>query len=157
MKSHLPEETTDVQTTTLYDSDFYAWTQQQVDLLRAGQWAQVDIENLIEEIESLGKQQQQELRNRLEVLLGHLLKWYFQPEARSKSWRATINEQRFKIQRLLKENPSLKPYLTEAIEIGYAGSIFLVDKETPLTPQQLPPSCPFSQAEIFEQTIELEE
>jgi ribosomal protein L29 len=66
-----------MQTTTLYDQDFYAWTQQQVDLLKAGQWKQVDIENLIEEIESLGKQQRQELENRLGVLLGHLLKWRY--------------------------------------------------------------------------------
>ncbi|MGA7952859.1 MAG: DUF29 domain-containing protein, partial [Gloeobacterales cyanobacterium] len=72
-----------MQTTTLYDQDFYAWTQQQVELLKTGQWKQVDIENLIEEIESLGKQQRQELRNRLEVLLGHLLKWRYQPEDRS--------------------------------------------------------------------------
>ena len=86
-----------MQTTTLYDQDFYAWTQQQVELLKTGQWKQIDIENLIEEIESLGKQQRQELRNRLGVLLGHLLKWRYHPEGRSKSWRATINEQRREI------------------------------------------------------------
>ncbi len=81
-----------MQTTTLYDKDFYAWTQQQVELLKAQQWNQVDIENLIEELDSLGKQQRQELRNRLGVLLGHLLKWHYQPEARSKSWTGTIRE-----------------------------------------------------------------
>jgi hypothetical protein len=75
-----------MQTTTLYEQDFYAWTQQQTALLRAGQLAQLDVENLIEEIESLGKQERQELENRLGVLLGHLLKWHYQPEARSKSW-----------------------------------------------------------------------
>lgn len=74
-----------MQMTTLYDLDFYAWTQQQVELLRSGQWKQVDIENLIEELDSLGKQQRQELRNRLGVLLGYLLQWHYQPEARSKS------------------------------------------------------------------------
>jgi Domain of unknown function DUF29 len=74
-----------MQTTTLYDQDFYAWTQQQVDLLKAGCWNELDIENLIEEIESLGKQERQELENRLGVLLGHLLKWRYQPELRCKS------------------------------------------------------------------------
>ena len=145
-----------MQTTTLYDQDFYAWTQQQVDLLKTGQWKQVDIENLIEEIESLGKQQRQELRNRLGVLLGHLLKWRYQPEDRSKSWFYTIREQRQEIQRHLKENPSLKPYLPEAIEIGYEQGLNLVGKETSLDPDQLPHVCPFSLAEIFDEPIELE-
>jgi Domain of unknown function DUF29 len=145
-----------MQTTTLYDQDFYAWIQRQIELLQSQQWQQVDIENLIEELDSLGKQQRQELRNRLGVLLGHLLKWRYQPEARSKSWRATIREQRQQICRHLAENPSLKPYLSEAIEIGYASGLNLVDRETPLDPDQLPQYCPFSDTEIFEEPIELE-
>ncbi len=146
-----------MQTTTLYDQDFYAWTQQQAELLKTGQWKQVDIENLIEEIESLGKQQRQELRNRLGVLLGHLLKWRYQPEERSKSWFYTIREQRREIQRHLKENPSLKPYLPEAIEIGYEQGLDLLGKETPLDPDQLPQVCPFSAFEIFDEPIELKD
>ncbi|TVQ09377.1 MAG: DUF29 domain-containing protein [Leptolyngbya sp. DLM2.Bin27] len=143
-----------MQTTTLYDQDFYAWAQRQAELLRAGQLGELDIENLIEEIESLGRQERQELRNQLGVLLGHLLKWHYQPEARSKSWVYTIREQRRKIQRHLKENPSLKPYLSEAIVIGYEDGLDLVGRETPLDPQQLPQSCPFSETEIFEFPID---
>jgi predicted nucleic acid-binding Zn-ribbon protein len=146
-----------MQTATLYDQDFYAWTQQQVDLLKTGQWKQVDIENLIEEIESLGKQQRQELRNRLGVLLGHLLKWRYQPEDRSKSWFYTIREQRREIQRHLKENPSLKPYLPEAIAIGYEQGLDLLGRETPLDPDQLPQVCPFSEFEIFDEPLKLED
>jgi hypothetical protein len=67
----------------LYDADFYAWTQEQAKLLRGRQWSQLDLLNLIEEIESLGKQQRPELRNRLSVLIGHLLKWEYQPQCRS--------------------------------------------------------------------------
>lgn len=145
-----------MQTTTLYDQDFYAWTQQQVDLLKAGQWEQVDMENLIEEIESLGKQQRQELENRLGVLLGHLLKWRYQPEDRNKSWFYTIREQRQEIQRQVRKNPSLKPYMSEAIEVGYEKGLNLVGKETPLDPDQLPQVCPFSEAEIFDEPLELE-
>lgn len=81
------------------------------------------------------------------MLLGHLLKWHYQPEARSKRWRATIREQRQEIQRHLKENPSLKPYLREAIEVGYEKGLNLVDRETPLDPNQLPQTCPFSEVE----------
>jgi adenosyl cobinamide kinase/adenosyl cobinamide phosphate guanylyltransferase len=143
-----------MQTTTLYDQDFYAWTQRQIELLQAQQWNQVDVENLIEELDSLGKQQRQELRNCLGVLLGHLLKWRYQPEARSKSWAATILEQRRRIQRHLKENPSLQLYLPEAIEIGYEDGLDLVNRETPLDPVQLPQTCPFSEFEIFEEPVD---
>ncbi|NJM95602.1 MAG: DUF29 domain-containing protein [Acaryochloridaceae cyanobacterium CSU_5_19] len=129
-------------------------TQRQIELLQAQQWEQVDIQNLIEEIESLGKQQRQELENRLGILLGHLLKWRYQPEARSKSWRATIREQRRRIKRLIADNPSLKPYLPEAIERGYQDGLDLVDRETPLDPDQLPQSCPFSETEIFDEPVD---
>jgi Domain of unknown function DUF29 len=144
-----------MQTTTLYDQDFYAWTQRQIELLQAQQWEQVDLENLIEELDSLGKQQRQELRNRLGALLGHLLKWRYQPEARSQSWFYTIKEQRQEIQRHLEESPSLKLYLSEATEIGYEKGLNLVGQETPIDPSQLPQACPFSEAEIFDQLIEL--
>jgi hypothetical protein len=140
----------------LYDHDFYGWTQCQIELLKTGRFAELDIENLTEEIESLGRQERQELRNRLGVLLGHLLKWRYQPEARSKSWFYTIRDQRQEIQRHLKESPSLKPYLSEAIEIGYEKGLNLVGRETPLDPKHLPQSCPFSEAEIFAELMDWE-
>jgi len=61
-------------TTDLYEIDFYAWTQEQVSLLKTQQWNELDTVNLIEEIEALGRKERQELRNRLGILLGHLLK-----------------------------------------------------------------------------------
>jgi len=65
---------------SLYDQDFYAWTLEQVQFLHHSQWQSLDIENLVEEIESLGRQQKQELMNCLGILIGHLLKWELQPE-----------------------------------------------------------------------------
>ncbi|GAC1460059.1 MAG: DUF29 domain-containing protein [Chamaesiphon sp.] len=146
-----------MQTTTLYDHDFYAWTMRQIEMLQACQWNQVDIENLIEELDSLGKQQRQELRNRLGVLLGHLLKWHYQPEGRSRSWTGTIREQRRRIKEHLADNPSLKLYLPEAIQRGYQDALDLMERETPLNPNQLPQSCLFSETEIFDEAFELEE
>jgi hypothetical protein len=149
-----PQEVVLMQTKTLYDQDFYAWTQQQVELLRAGHFQGLDIDNLIEEIDSLGKRERQELTHRLGVLLGHLLKWQYQPGARSKSWVATIREQRRKVQKLLKDNPSLKPFLAEAIAEGYEDGLDLVDRETLIPIDSLPQACPFSDADIFEAPIE---
>jgi Domain of unknown function DUF29 len=122
----------------LYETDFYAWTVEQSNLLRVGDFEKLDIVNLVEEIESLGKQQQQELRNRLGVLIGHLLKWDYQPEKRSKSWRVTIQIQRREIEDLLEDNPSLKSYLPEAIAKGHKAGLDLVALETPLDYQDLP-------------------
>jgi hypothetical protein len=97
-------------TSQLYETDFYAWTLEQAKLLKQGQLNQLDIVNLIEEIESLGKREKQELRNRLGILIGHLLKWRYQSDKRSNSWKATIREQRRRIKEHLEENPSLKSY-----------------------------------------------
>jgi hypothetical protein len=138
---------------TLYDRDFHQWTQVMADAIRSGNWADLDIENLAEELESLGRQQRQELRNRLGILLGHLLKWQLQPQHRSKSWRLTLREQRLQIRFLLKDNPSLKPYLAEAIEEGYALALLLVAKETPLEIEDLPDVCPYSLEEAIDDTF----
>jgi hypothetical protein len=134
----------------LYETDFYAWTLKQSNLLKEGDFKNLDIINLVEEIESLGKQQRQELRNRLGVLIGHLLKWDYQPEKRSKSWRATMREQRREILRLLQENPSLKPYLEEAIAYAYESGLDLVVRETPLDYPDLPENCTYTPEQILD-------
>jgi hypothetical protein len=126
-------------TENLYDTDFYAWIQEQTTLLRNRQWNQLDLLNLIEEIESLGKQQRQELRNRLSILIEHLLKWEYQPQRRSRSWLATIRVQRRNLLRLLQENPSLKSYLQEAILEAYENGKDLAMGETNLPEKTFPP------------------
>jgi hypothetical protein len=135
---------------TLYETDFYAWTQEQAELLRLEKLNLLDIANLLEELESLGKQQKQELRNRLGILLGHLLKWEYQPNFRSKSWRVTIREQRRRLKEHLAENPSLKSYLNQAILTAYADGIDLVSKETPLDQKDLPRECRYTVEQIFD-------
>ncbi|MFM6454218.1 MAG: DUF29 domain-containing protein, partial [Planktothrix sp.] len=70
---------------SLYEQDFYGWTKKQTQLLREQKWHHLDLNNLIEEIESLGRQERQQLRNRLSILMAHLLKWEYQPTKRSRS------------------------------------------------------------------------
>ena len=129
---------------SLYEIDFYAWTQRQSLLLRNCQWAQVDLDNVIEEIESLGRQQRQELRNRLAILIGHLLKWEYQSEKRSRSWFATINVQRLDIGELILDNPSLKPYLAEALDIAYKKGVMLAVKDSGLPSKTFPSTAAYS-------------
>jgi hypothetical protein len=149
-KLELPVNTSPDLATDLYEVDFYAWTQEQSALLSRGQWQSLDIENLVEEIESLGKQQKQELRNRLGVLIGHLLKWEFQPELRGKSWRSTIIEQHDRIKLHLKDNPSLKSYLDEVVIEAHRLALSLVVRETPLDYPDLPSDCPYAIAQILD-------
>ncbi|PIG93191.1 DUF29 domain-containing protein [Gloeocapsopsis sp. IPPAS B-1203] len=147
----------------LYAIDFYAWTQEQAKLLRDRQWHELDLPNLIEEIESLGKQQRQELRNRLSILIGHLLKWRllgtgcpsplstveYQPQRRSRSWLSTIRVQRREIQQLLQENPSLKSYLQEAVLIAYQNGKDLAVGETNLPNKTFPAECTYTLEDIL--------
>lgn len=136
----------------LYEVDFQAWTQQQAKLLQEKKWSGLDLPNLVEEIEALGRQERRELENRLGVLLGHLLKWEFQPDNRSKSWFATIREQRRRSLRLLEQNPSLHSYLPEALESAYQDALDLAVRETSMSYKTFPQECRYS----LEQALDFE-
>ena len=82
---------------TKYDSDVLVWSQEQARLLRAGRFAELDIEHLADEIEDLGRSEKRELSSRMAVLMAHLLKWAAQPERRGRNWDVTIREQRKRI------------------------------------------------------------
>jgi hypothetical protein len=90
-----------------YEEDFFAWTIEQARLLRAGNLSAIDAANIAEEIESVGHRDRRELGSWLLVLVMHLLKWSKQPGLRSRSWSATIREQRRQIEQILDESPSL--------------------------------------------------
>ena len=133
-----------------YDRDFYAWATEQAALLRAGRLSEADIENIAEEIESMGRSEKRELVNRLAVLLLHLLKWAHQPERRGKSWRLTIEEQRRQIARHLRDNPSLSAWQDEAVADAYGDAVLRAERETDLPRDLFPWSCPYS----FEQALD---
>lgn len=133
-----------------YESDFYGWAVEQAALLREGRLAQADIANIAEEIESLGQSEKRELRNRLAVLLVHLLKWRFQPELRGNSWLLTIEGQRADIAEHLGENPSLRPTLESAIAQAYRKAVREARKETGLAERTFPQTCPYTEVQIFD-------
>ncbi len=100
--------------TIAYEQDVIAWSREQARLLRDGQWANLDIEHLADEIEDVGKAESRELASRMAVLLGHLLKWALQPDRQGTSWRLTIAEQRDALRMRLKKTPSLKAEMRTA-------------------------------------------
>ena len=135
---------------TLYEQDFYAWTNRQAQLLRAGRFYHADIDNIVEEIEAMGRSEKRELVNRLSQLLLHLLKWRYQPDFRSSSWRLKIEEQRDSIAGHLRDNPSLKSYLDPAMEDAYRGARRRAAHETGLLVEAFPQACPIPFAEAVD-------
>lgn len=134
----------------LYEQDFYSWCLDQATALRSAAHLRintavpVDWEHLAEEIEDLGRSRARELRSRYTILLLHLLKWLYQPEARSRSWQATIAEQRDELQQVLAENPGLKPGRAESFASAYASARKRAAIETGLDPVIFPEACPFT-------------
>ncbi len=133
-----------------YQRDFYAWLIHNAQLLRQGRWSEIDVENVAEELDSMGRSERRELVSRLAVLLAHLLKWVYQPEKRSHSWKYTIEEQRQQVWEVLADSPSLKSQLEEKFLRAYQLATVMAAKETGLAKTHFPSRCPFS----LEQTLD---
>jgi len=130
-----------------YDLDFYAWTQEQAKRLRDGE--PVDAENVAEEIETLGKSTRREMESRLRVIILHLMKWQWQDGLRSKSWTATLANQRDDLQKLLEENPSLRPQIAEMIPGAHQDALRDAYRETLLPPRYFPEACQYTVEQIL--------
>ena len=136
-----------------YTEDFFAWTLTQAALLRAGRWSELDVRHLAEEVETLGGAEQRELVNRLAVLLLHTLKWAYQADRRSTSWRLTIEEQRRQIARYLKRNPSLKSWQGQAVADAYGDALIRAELETGLPRDTFPSVCPYTLEQMLDDTF----
>ena len=134
---------------TPYDKDVILWSQEQARLLRAGRFAELDIEHIADEIEDVGKSEKRELANRMAVLLAHLLNWSRQPEKRTNSWRATISHQRKRIALALKETPSLKTVMRDRDwqDAMWLDAVAQASKETGLAEDDAPESCLWTMAQ----------
>ena len=132
-----------------YELDFVAWAEEQARLLRAREYKALDIENIAEEIESLGRSDKRESINRMIVLIAHLLKCDYQPEHRSNSWLATIDEQRFRINSLIEESPSLRAGLKAMVNKAYAVARKNAAREMERSPETLPEQCEYSVGDLL--------
>jgi len=133
---------------TTYQSDFYSWTQQQAAFLKARQFNELDFDNLIEEIETMGRSEKRALESCLAVLLQHLLKWHYQPERRGRSWQLTIKAQRLECAKLLKTNPGLKSELNEILADAYQLAVVKAAKETKFDEAVFQVECPWLLSQI---------
>lgn len=127
-----------------YEQDFYGWTQEQAALLKAGRLNEIDIQNLIEEVETMGRSEKRALESRLSVLLCHMLKWHYQPLRRGNSWSYTIIEQRMKFKKVLGDNPGLKFELQKILADAYEYAVVKASHETGLRADIFPGACPWT-------------
>ncbi|MDY6994666.1 MAG: DUF29 domain-containing protein [Pseudomonadota bacterium] len=122
-----------------YHKDFYAWALHNAQLLRQGKFADLDVEHIAEELETIGKNNKRELASRFKILLAHLLKWQYQADYRGRSWRSSIVEQRSEMND------------DESIAYAYPKAVKFAVKETGLSPQTFPQSCPYSLEQILDE------
>jgi hypothetical protein len=134
----------------LYDRDFYAWSRQQAELLRAGKLAEADIEHIAEEIDSMGRTEKRELISCLSVLLLQLLKWRYQPQKRGLSSEAGIQVQRNRLADHLDDNPSLKPILPKALAPAYRDASLEAVAETGVAGATFPEACPWTVEQVLD-------
>lgn len=134
---------------SLYETDFVRWVETTAEQLRTQNYASVDWQNLIEEIEDMSRRERKSLKSNLVVILLHLLKWQFQPELRSGSWKGSIREHRRRVNDDLKDSPSLVPYLQEVFAECYANAREQAADETGLPLEIFPMNCSYLAEQVL--------
>lgn len=138
---------------TLYNRDFAAWIADTIDRLQAKDYSSVDWDNVIEELDAMGRRERKSLKSNLVILLLHLLKWQYQPALRSGSWKGSIVEHRQRIQDDLLDSPSLKPYLSEILTSAYLDACDRASAETGLSLTVFPVDCDYPIELIIDRTF----
>jgi hypothetical protein len=134
----------------LYDEDFVLWTAEAARLLREGRFAEIDVEHVAEEIEDMGKRDHRERFSRLTLIIQHLLKWQYQPDRRSGSWKATVATQRGELEELFEQSPSLRRLPDRTLVRAYGIAIVAAAGETGLPEDSFPSKCPYTLEQILD-------
>ena len=138
----------------LYEQDFSQWAETMADLLASGNFTQLDIENLVEEVRDLSKRERDRLLSSLRLIVHHLLKWDYQSDKRSRSWQNTIGRERDNIGLYLEDSPSLERYLdNESLKKIYRVARSDAMREISIA---LPETCPYSIETVLNRPIDIE-
>ncbi|CAC5340289.1 MULTISPECIES: DUF29 domain-containing protein [Planktothrix] len=137
------------QTSDLYEEDYHLWLMNTIHQLQHGKLAEVDMINLIEELEAMGRSEKSAIESNLRILLMHLLKYKYQSEKRTNSWLFTIREHRKRLRNDFKNSPSLKRYFLEVFQECYQDARELAADETGLSINTFPVESPFSQEDTL--------
>ncbi|WP_156679138.1 DUF29 domain-containing protein [Sphingomonas profundi] len=126
-----------------YEQDYAAWLDRQIALLRAGRFDELDMPNLLDEVESLGRSDFKGFVSAVEIVLLHMLKWDHQPTLRTRSWQGSILEHRRRIARELKDSPSYSARIDDAVERAYEAAQAAAVGQTGLPLATFPDTCPY--------------
>jgi hypothetical protein len=140
-------------TTPDYDTDFYAWAQQQAAALRTKDWAALDIEHLAEEVEDLRKTERKAVQSQLRRLTSHLLKWAYQSARRSDSWQTTILDARRLVADWLEDDGSLSRELPALFAWAYPRARHEAAKDTGLPLATFPEDCPWPVDQVLDENF----
>jgi hypothetical protein len=135
---------------SLYETDFHAWTQSQAKAIAEQRWADVDAANVADEIGSLGLELEREIGDRVEILLSYLLKWRQLAEYRGFAWKENIDRQRQELDELFRDNPSLRGHRDRYVAQAYEDARRRLKYETYFFSTDFPASCPFAVGEVFD-------
>ena len=127
----------------LYEPDEVAWLEQSVSLIQQGRVGELDFNNLAEFLESMAISQRREVKSRLTTLIAHLLKWQFQSQNRTGSWKATVMHQRDELGDIL-ESTTLKNHALDVLAKAYERAVRQAAVETGFAVSHFPAECPFS-------------
>jgi Domain of unknown function DUF29 len=134
-------------TSDIYETDIHAWALDQAARVRGG--LDIDAERVAAELEALGRNWEQELENRLAVLIMHMLKCEFQPEKHTRSWDLTVKEQRRRVGRILTRMPSLRDQLGVLVKEAYPAAVTFASAETGIIEEDFPLECPYAMEAIL--------
>ncbi|WP_375461327.1 DUF29 domain-containing protein [uncultured Enterovirga sp.] len=134
---------------SLYEQDFARWAFREAEILQAGRLDELDLANLVEEIESLGREQFDKIRSHFRIILLHMLNWDQQPERRTRSWTLSIRDARDQVDTTVESSPSLKRRRQEAVASAYRGARLRAALETDLPLSTFPEKCPYGFDEIL--------
>ena len=139
-----------------YAGDVHAWAFEQAELVEAGQFAEIDMANIAEELRSLGRSEYRALESALTIVLLHLLKWDCQPERRSRGWALSIAEHRDRVMNELRDSPSLKSRLGEALASAHSTARLRAARETRLSLERFPVDCPYDWSAAMERPVPID-
>jgi hypothetical protein len=134
----------------LYERDYAAWLFHNAALIRAGRFAEVDIANVAEELEDMGRSETRAVGSHIAAILMHLLKWQFQPQQRSSGWRGSAYNARRAFERLLEESPSLRRRVPDLVTSRYRDARYNAVNETGLPEAVLPEDCPYTPEQVLD-------
>jgi hypothetical protein len=151
LDTEILEQSETISYSSLYDQDFMLWIESTVQLLKSQRLTELDLENLIDEVEDMGRNQKHALESNLSILLMHLLKWQYQSVKRSNSWKFTIREHRQRLQKAFRDSPSLKRYCEQVFHDCYQDARSLASDETGIEIDRFPVESPYALIETLNQ------